>query len=116
MLPASSRVRTLAAELLREYGAPDTDRRDARLRIGLRAACAASGFFQCLVRHGGNEEFLFDLVDGVTGRLRMIVHGNGSCGIYSILLVSSRSNNFAADLRVLLSVHAAKIRWRKLLI
>jgi hypothetical protein len=44
---------------------PNADRRDARLRIGLRSACAASGFFQCLVRHGGNEEeFLFGLVDG----------------------------------------------------
>ena len=57
-------------------GNPDTDRRDARLRIGLRPACAASGFFQCLVGHSGNEEFLFGLVDGVVSSVRMVIHNH----------------------------------------
>jgi hypothetical protein len=79
ILRASSRVSGLAAELLREWGVRNTDRRDARARIGLRPACAASGFFQCLIGYNGNEEFLFGLVEGVISSVRMVGHGNGSC-------------------------------------
>jgi len=75
---ASSRVSNLAAELLREWGVRDTNRRDARTRIGLRPACAASGFFQRLVGHSGNEEFPFGLVEGIISSVRMVVHRNGS--------------------------------------
>jgi hypothetical protein len=78
---ASSRVRSLALSFL---GNKSPRHKSSRRRFEDRSrpTCAASGFFQCLVRHGGNEEFLFGLVDGVITSVRMVVHGNGSCGIY----------------------------------
>jgi hypothetical protein len=47
------------------------------LGIGLRACCAASGFFQFLVGYSENKEFLFfGLVEGVISSVGMVVHGN----------------------------------------